>query len=111
MTDPELSPDLFEPTYDRTMDAVFLRVVPKREYRAAFRPYQTVYFLDKSRFKIITGAHQNHSGDLFHIGVELDGAYGWKTRLHINGFWKNYFNVVNVTRQEADGTVTIIAEF
>lgn len=111
MSDNESIPDLFESTYDRTLDNVFLRVVPKREYRASFSPYQTIYFLDKTRFKVITGAHQNHAGDLFHIGVEMDGAYGWKTRLHINGYWKNYFNAVSVTRQESDGTVTTLAEF
>ena len=55
-----------------------------------------------SRFAVTAGIHQNSMIDPLHFSVSVDTADGWKTFLHINGFFKGRFIIQSITAQTTD---------
>lgn len=73
--------------------------------------YKALYYENASAFVINGDLHQNSINDHLHLSVSLNLPNGRMIPLHFNGYWRNHFRCCNVTRQELDGSVSIIAVF
>lgn len=105
-----LPTDPFTPFYQDIVDTTFKRAKPKFEFAYNWNPFQTMYELDPARFRVTAGIHNNDPSDPLHFSVEVTGAYGWKTRLHVYGYFKSHFVITHVTRMEQNGP-QLLAEF
>ncbi len=105
-----LPADPFTPAYPDILETTFLRARPKSEFMYNWNMFQTLYESAPERFRVISGLHSNELTDPLHYSVEVTGAFNWKTRLHVYGYWKSHFVITHVTRLEREGPVTL-AEF
>jgi len=103
------APDIFAPTYPRTMDSVFRTLVPK-EKTMTFSLLQALYIENPDRFRVISGIHQNSFEDKLHMSLAVDCGKSSYT-VHVYGFWKNYFRVGAVTMKDDDEEIRTIATF
>ena len=76
----------------------------------SFRMLRALYKDTPSRFQVYSGIHQNSPTDVLHLGIKIDLSYGSYIIVHINGYWKNHFQITHITTLEA-GQVFEIARF
>jgi hypothetical protein len=79
----------------------------------AYQIYKSIWLKEPHKFRVISGIHQNGMFDPLHFSVEVEVAEGWCNRLHFNGYFRDYFRVVNVTASTMDRgnkiTETVVA--
>jgi hypothetical protein len=55
--------------------------------------------------------HQNSMTDPLHMSVSIEGTYGVKTLIHINGYFRNFFRIQTITMEIEKETTMLIADF
>jgi hypothetical protein len=99
--------DIFAHAYPSIVEAVFKTLRP-RATTPTFDLLRSLYASDPSRFRIISGIHQNTATDRLHVSLVVDCNPSSYT-LHVYGYWKSYFRVTDVTIK---GThILTVAEF
>lgn len=72
---------------------------------------QLIYADHPENFTVIGDLHQNSMTDPLHLSVAVEGLYGIRTMIHINGYFRNFFRVHSVTMEVEKDTMILIADF
>ena len=72
---------------------------------------QLIYADHPENFIVIGDLHQNSMDDPLHLSVAVEGLYGVRTMIHINGYFRNFFRVRSITMEIEKDTKILIADF
>jgi len=72
---------------------------------------QLLYADHPENFVIMGDLHQNSMTDPLHMSVSIEGTYGVKTLIHINGYFRNFFRIQTITMEIEKETTMLIADF
>lgn len=95
--------------YPRIIETAFTKLKPK-QINPVFDMLQSIFADNPSRFKIISGIHQNSPTDQLHLSVVVQ--LQWRSyTIHLYGYVRNLFLLTHITMMEQDRSVQTIAEF
>jgi hypothetical protein len=88
----------------QSFNNLMTRLRPADQSPPIWRLLQTLYSDNPVRFTLISSLHQNHDTDPLHYSVSVGQEFGNSMTIHINGWFRNYLNITNVTVM-SDGTL------